>query len=61
MSTITAAAAPAGLRRLWQREMPHYPDTARRMSYLAITVVAELALLQGARVHQEAKAGRADQ
>jgi hypothetical protein len=25
MSTITAAAAPAGLRRLWQRELPHYP------------------------------------
>ena len=44
MSTITAAAAPRGLRRLWQRELPHYPDRARRMSYLAITVVATIAL-----------------
>jgi MFS family permease len=43
MSTITAAA-PAGLRRLWDRQLPHYPDTARRMSYLAITVVATITL-----------------
>ena len=44
MSTITAAAAPRGLRRLWQRQLPHYPDTARRMSYLAITVLATITL-----------------
>jgi MFS family permease len=43
MSTITAAA-PAGLRRLWDRQLPHYPDTTRRMSYLAITVVATITL-----------------
>ena len=44
MSTITAAAAPRGLRRLWERQLPHYPDTARRMSYLAITVLATIIL-----------------
>jgi MFS family permease len=44
MSTITATAAPGGLRRLWERQLPHYPDTARRMSYLAITVVATITL-----------------
>ena len=44
MSTITAAAAPRGLRRLWERQLPHYPDTARRMSYLAITVAATITL-----------------
>jgi MFS family permease len=44
MSTITAAAAPRGLRRLWERQLPHYPDTARRMSYLAITVLATITL-----------------
>jgi MFS family permease len=44
MSTITAAAAPRGLRWLWQRELPHYPDTARRMSYLGITILATIAL-----------------
>ena len=43
MSTITAAA-PRGLRRLWERQLPHYPDTARRMSYLAITVLATITL-----------------
>ena len=44
MSTITAAAAPGGLRGLWDRQLPHYPDTARRMSYLAITIVATITL-----------------
>ena len=44
MSTITAAAAPSGLRRLWERQLPHYPDTARRMSYLGITIVATITL-----------------
>ena len=44
MGTIIAAAAPRGLRRLWERRLPHYPDTARRMSYLAITVLATITL-----------------
>jgi MFS family permease len=44
MSTITAAAAPAGLRRLWERQLPHYPDTARRIRYLGITVLATITL-----------------
>jgi len=44
MSTITAAAAPRGLRGLWDRQLPHYPDTARRMWYLGITIVATITL-----------------
>ena len=44
MSTITAVAAPGGLRGLWDRQLPHYPDTARRMWYLAITIVATITL-----------------
>ena len=44
MSTITAAAAPGGLRGLWDRQLPHYPDTARRMSYLGITILATITL-----------------
>ena len=44
MSTVTVAAAPGGLRRLWDRQLPHYPDTARRMWYLGVTIVATIAL-----------------
>lgn len=35
------AAWPA---RLWDRELPHYPDTGPRMRYLGITVVATVVL-----------------
>ena len=44
MSTVTVAAAPGGLRGLWDRQLPHYPDTARRMWYLGITIVATITL-----------------
>ena len=45
MSTITAEAAPrTGLRRLWDRRLAHYPDTAPRMLYLGITVAATITL-----------------
>jgi hypothetical protein len=43
MSTLTAAA-PRGARRLWGRQLPHYPDTNRRMAYLGITVAATITL-----------------
>jgi ACS family D-galactonate transporter-like MFS transporter len=43
MSTLTATP-PTGVRRLWDRQLPHYPDTNRRMAYLAITVAATITL-----------------
>lgn len=44
MTTIAAPAAPVGMRRLWDRQLAHYPDTARRMLYLGITVAATITL-----------------
>ena len=44
MTTIAAPAAPVGIRRLWDRQLAHYPDTARRMLYLGITVAATITL-----------------
>ncbi|MBV9916250.1 MAG: MFS transporter [Solirubrobacterales bacterium] len=50
MSTVTggrgvpAPRASSGWRRLWDRQLPHYPDTAPRMVYLAITVLATITL-----------------
>ena len=38
MSTITLE------RRFWDRQLPHYPDNARRMMYLGITVAATIVL-----------------
>lgn len=35
---------PTGLRSLWDRQLPHYPDTNRRVLYLAITVLATITL-----------------
>ncbi|WP_433189290.1 MFS transporter [Actinoallomurus sp. CA-150999] len=40
----TTQSPPSGVRRLWDRELPHYPDTAARWTYLAITVVITVAL-----------------
>lgn len=37
-------AAPTGLRRLWDRQLPHYPDTGARTLYLGITVLATIVL-----------------
>jgi MFS family permease len=33
-----------GLRRLWSRQLPHYPDTAARTVYLGVTVLATIVL-----------------
>jgi sugar phosphate permease len=43
-SGAAALAPPRGIRRLWDRQLPHYPDTAQRMTYLAITVLATVVL-----------------
>jgi MFS transporter, ACS family, D-galactonate transporter len=39
-----AATARVGLRRLWDRQLQHYPDTGARTAYLGITVLATIAL-----------------
>jgi MFS transporter, ACS family, D-galactonate transporter len=50
MSTSTGGLAlggasdARGLRRLWDRQLPHYPDTGARSLYLGITVLATIAL-----------------
>jgi MFS transporter, ACS family, D-galactonate transporter len=41
---VAAQAGPTGMRRLWDRQLAHYPDTAPRMLYLGITVAATIAL-----------------
>jgi ACS family D-galactonate transporter-like MFS transporter len=41
---VSAQAGPTGMRRLWDRQLPHYPDTAPRMLYLGITVAATITL-----------------
>ncbi len=47
--TATAHAAPApqkagGIRRLWDRQLQHYPDSGPRSLYLGITVLATIIL-----------------
>jgi MFS family permease len=44
--TATAQGTPAAgaLNGLWQRQLDHYPDTRRRMTYLAIVVLATIVL-----------------
>jgi ACS family D-galactonate transporter-like MFS transporter len=37
-------APPRGPRRLWDRKLPHYPETGMRSLYLAITVLATIVL-----------------
>jgi MFS transporter, ACS family, D-galactonate transporter len=50
MSTITGRRGLAprttsgGLRRLWDRQLPHYPETPRRLLYLGLTVLATVVL-----------------
>ncbi|MGI8679603.1 MAG: MFS transporter [Jatrophihabitans sp.] len=49
MSSITEhgehrAAAPKGVNALWDRQLPHYPNTGPRLLYLGITVAATIAL-----------------
>jgi MFS family permease len=38
------APARGGLHRLWARQLPHYPNTGARSTYLAITVLATIVL-----------------
>ncbi|MDX6218547.1 MAG: transporter, family, multidrug resistance protein [Frankiales bacterium] len=46
MTTATMArpAGPTGLRRLWYRELDHYPDQARRYTMLGIVVLSTVIL-----------------
>ncbi|WP_018503140.1 MFS transporter [Parafrankia discariae] len=39
-----APALPDGIRRLWARQLAHYPGTGPRQLYLAITVIAAIFL-----------------
>jgi ACS family D-galactonate transporter-like MFS transporter len=39
-----ARAQSGGVRRLWDRQLPHYPETGPRALYLAITVLATVIL-----------------
>ncbi|MFQ6396580.1 MFS transporter [Nocardia sp. KC 131] len=44
MSSTTTAAPPTLITGLWQRKLPHYPDTPARSWYLAVVVIASIAL-----------------
>ena len=46
MTATAQGAAPAagGMTGLWRRQLDHYPDTRPRMTYLAIVVLATIAL-----------------
>jgi MFS family permease len=48
MSTVAGGRAgygqDAGGRSIWNRQLAHYPDTAKRTTYLAITVLATVVL-----------------
>ncbi|KAA8880080.1 MFS transporter [Nocardia colli] len=44
MSSTTTAAPPTILTGLWQRKLPHYPDTPARSWYLTVVVIASIAL-----------------
>ncbi|MET7768502.1 MFS transporter [Nocardia sp. NPDC005366] len=43
-STSIPTTAPTLLTGLWQRKLPHYPDTPARSWYLAVVVIASIAL-----------------
>ncbi|MFD0363493.1 MFS transporter [Nocardia sp. GCM10030253] len=44
MSSTTTAAPPTLITGLWQRKLPHYPDTPARSWYLAVVVITSIAL-----------------
>ncbi|WP_433711131.1 MFS transporter [Nocardia sp. CA-084685] len=44
MSSTQIADPPTLLTGLWQRKLPHYPDTPARSWYLAVVVIASIAL-----------------
>ena len=41
---ITEDTRPVGVRRMWSRQLDHYPDTGPRITYLAITVLVTVSL-----------------
>ncbi|MBH0776545.1 MFS transporter [Nocardia sp. NEAU-351] len=43
-STSLSEPAPTLLTGLWRRKLPHYPDTPARSWYLAVVVIASIAL-----------------
>ncbi|HEV3123363.1 MAG TPA: MFS transporter [Candidatus Dormibacteraeota bacterium] len=43
-TAVQAASGPGFVRGLWQRQIPRYPDTARRYVYLGIVVLATITL-----------------
>ncbi|WP_330256017.1 MFS transporter [Nocardia sp. NBC_00565] len=44
MSSIRTEAPPTLITGLWQRKLPHYPDTPARSWYLAVVVITSIAL-----------------
>ncbi|WP_328404862.1 MFS transporter [Nocardia sp. NBC_00403] len=44
MSSTTTTPPPTLITGLWQRKLPHYPDTPARSWYLAVVVIASIAL-----------------
>lgn len=44
MSSTSTPAAPTLLTGLWQRKLPHYPDTPARSWYLCVVVITSIAL-----------------
>ncbi|MEV6427215.1 MFS transporter [Nocardia sp. NPDC051463] len=44
MSSITTTPPPTLITGLWQRKLSHYPDTPARSWYLAVVVIASIAL-----------------
>ncbi|MEV0293815.1 MFS transporter [Nocardia sp. NPDC050710] len=44
MSSTSISAPPTLLTGLWQRKLPHYPDTPARAWYLSVVVIASIAL-----------------
>ncbi|WP_406232142.1 MFS transporter [Nocardia sp. NBC_01009] len=44
MSSTTTTPPPTLITGLWQRKLPHYPDTPARSWYLAVVVITSIAL-----------------
>ena len=44
MTTAAPETQPSGVQRLWNRELSHYPDEARRYTMLAIVVLSTVIL-----------------
>jgi MFS family permease len=44
VTAVGSESSPQGMSRLWKRQLDSYPDTAQRMTYLGITVLATIML-----------------